>query len=148
MNLQAQYIVGFTDGVGCFHVGVSKQSSYETGYQILPEFTVTQHKRDIKILYALKSYFKCGVVRHNNKNAYSYRVRKRDHLVNIIVPFFEKHTLKTLKNVDFRKFRKVLLLMEKSEHLNPEGFEKIMNILERKKNLLKIESDPSRNTMG
>ena len=148
MNLQAQYIVGFTDGVGCFHVGVSKQSSYETGYQILPEFTVTQHKRDIKILYALKSYFKCGVVRHNNKNAYSYRVRKRDHLVNIIVPFFEKHTLKTLKNVDFRKFRKVLLLMEKLEHLNPEGFEKIMNILERKKNLLKIESDPSRNTMG
>ena len=140
MNLQAQYIVGFTDGEGCFHVSVSKQKPHEIGYQVLPEFTVAQHKRDIKILYALKSYFNCGVVRNQRKNIYCYRVRKREHLINIIIPFFEKHPLKTLKNVDFQKFRKIVLLMEKGEHLNPAGFGQIIDILERKKKLLKIES--------
>ncbi len=53
MNLQTQWILGFVDGEGCFHVAVNKNSTMTLGYQVLPEFTVTQHERDIKVLYAL-----------------------------------------------------------------------------------------------
>ena len=128
MNLQTQWIVGFVDGEGCFHIAINKNETLTSGYQVLPEFTVTQHERDIKVLYALKTFFGCGVVRVNHENRYCYRVRGFHHLQEIIVPFFEKHKLLTTKRVNFEKFRRVLLMMERKEHLTLQGLEKIREI--------------------
>ena len=128
MRLEAQWIVGFTDGEGCFHVAINKHPDMKTGYQVLPEFTVVQHKRDVQILHALKAHFGCGVVRSNHGDRMAWRVRGQGHLLERIIPFFEKHTLKTKKNVDFRKFRRILLMMEKGEHLTGEGIERIREI--------------------
>ncbi len=128
MNLQTQWIVGFVDGEGCFHIGINKNTTMKSGFQVLPEFTVTQHEKDIKVLYALKSFFGCGVVRVNHGDRYCYRVRGFDHLKNIIIPFFEKHKLLTAKRIDFEKFRDVVLMIEKKHHLTPEGLEKICEI--------------------
>jgi hypothetical protein len=128
MQLEAQWIVGFVDGEGCFYVGINPHAEMSIGHQILPEFTVVQHERDVAILYALKAYFGCGVVRTNHGDRMAYRVRSKDHLLQKIVPFFMKHPLKTKKNVEFLKFRDVLLLMEKDDHLTAEGVEKIRAI--------------------
>ena len=128
MDLNAQWIVGFTDGEGCFHIGINKNQEMKLGDQVLPEFTVVQHQVDEQVLYALKAYFGCGVVRKNHATRFCYRVRGHDNLLHKILPFFEKHQLKTRKRVDFLKFRKVVLLMEKGEHLNPDGLEKIRQI--------------------
>ena len=128
MVLEAQWIVGFVDGEGCFHVGINPHKEMTTGYQVLPEFTVVQHKRDIKVLHALKSYFDCGVVRTNHGDRMAYRVRGIKHLVEIIIPFFMNHSLKTEKNIDFKKFRHILLEMEKGNHLTSEGVEEIRRI--------------------
>lgn len=127
-NLQAQWIAGFVDGEGCFYVGINKHPEMSAGYQILPEFTVVQHKRDIQILYALKSFFGCGVVRSNHGDRMAYRVRSIQHLNEVIIPFFEKHSLKTKKKLDFIKFRKILLVMKKNDHLSAEGIAKIRSI--------------------
>lgn len=128
MKLEAQWIVGFVDGEGCFHVGINPHKEMTTGYQVLPEFTVVQHKRDVKVLHALKSYFGCGVVRTNHGDRMAYRVRGIKHLIEIIIPFFMNHSLKTEKNIDFKKFRHVLLEMEKGNHLTSEGVEEIRRI--------------------
>ena len=128
MELNAQWIVGFVDGEGCFHIGINKNSTMTLGVQVLPEFTVVQHQRDEQVLYALKAYFGCGVVRKNHGTRLCYRVRGHENLLQRILPFFEKHQLKTRKRVDFAKFRKVVLLMEKGEHLTQEGLEKIRQI--------------------
>ena len=53
------------------------------------------------------------------------------HLLEHIVPFFVKHPLKTRKNVDFLKFRDVLLLMEAGNHLTAEGVERIRSIAQQ-----------------
>ena len=66
MDLNAQWIVGFVDGEGCFHIGINKNQKMTLGVQVLPEFTVVQHQRDEQILYALKDFFGCGVVRKNH----------------------------------------------------------------------------------
>ena len=133
MKLEAQWIVGFVDGEGCFHISINKNETMTLGYQVLPEFTVVQHEKDVKVLHALKAYFRCGVVRVNRKDKTStrmaYRVRNVTHLLDIISPFFLEHQLKTQKNVEFRKFRKVLLLMEKGKHLTEEGLEEIRDIV-------------------
>jgi hypothetical protein len=128
MNLNAQWIVGFVDGEGCFHIGINQNQEMKLGVQVLPEFTVVQPQVDEQVLYALKAYFGCGVVRKNHGTRLSYRVRGHQNLLHRIIPFFEKHQLKTRKRVDFAKFRKVVLLMEKEEHLKPDGLEKIRQI--------------------
>ncbi len=128
MNLNAQWIVGFVDGEGCFHVGINKNDSMSLGFQVLPEFTVVQHEVDEQVLHAFKDYFRCGVVRKNHGTRLSYRVRGQENLRDRIIPFFENHKLKTRKRIDFEKFRKVILLIEKGEHLTPEGLQKIRQI--------------------
>jgi LAGLIDADG endonuclease len=131
VKLETQWIAGFVDGEGCFHVGINPHAEMKAGVQVLPEFTVVQHKRDVQILNALKAHFGCGVVRTNHGDRMAYRVRGQEHLLQIIIPFFMKHPLKTKKNVDFLKFRDCLLLMEKGDHLTPEGLEKIRTIAAR-----------------
>ena len=131
MNLTTEWIAGFVDGEGCFHVGINKHPEMTSGYQVLPEFTVVQHERDAKVLYALKAHFGCGVVRPNHGNRLAYRVRGLEHLRECIIPFFEKHKLKTSKRVNFEKFRRVLILMERGVHLTPEGVEQIRTIKAR-----------------
>ena len=127
-KLQTQWIVGFTDGEGCFFIGINKNLTMKQGLQILPEFTIVQHKKNIQTLYALKDYFQCGVVRRNHGDRMCYRVRGQKNLVNQILPFFEKHPLKTTKQIDFKKFRKVVLMIEKKQHLNEDGIIKIRQI--------------------
>ena len=128
MNLDSHWVVGFVDGEGCFHVGINAHTDMRTGYQVLPEFTVVQHERDAQVLHGLKAFFGCGVVRVNHGDRLAYRVRSLEHLRERIVPFFLSHPLKTKKNVDFLKFRDVLLLMERGEHLTPEGIDNIRRI--------------------
>ncbi len=127
-KLEAHWVVGFVDGEGCFFVGINAHPEMTSGFQVLPEFTVVQHQRDIQLLYALKKFFGCGVVRNNRDDRMAYRVRSLDHLDERIVPFFEQHPLKSKKRIDFLKFRKILQLMKKGEHLKPEGIERIRAI--------------------
>ena len=128
MRLNAQWVVGFVDGEGCFHIGINKNPEMRLGVQVLPEFTVVQHQIDEQVLHGLKAYFGCGVVRKNHGTRLSYRVRGQANLLQKILPFFEKHQLKTKKRVDFAKFRRVILMMEKGEHLSLDGLEKIRQI--------------------
>lgn len=128
MKLDAQWITGFVDGEGCFYVGINAHPEMTAGFQVLPEFTVVQHKRDVQVLHALKSYFGCGVVRVNHGERMAYRVRGQQDLNEHIVPFFAKHSLKTKKNVDFIKFRHVLKMMEAGVHLTADGIEEIRKI--------------------
>ena len=120
-----QWIVGFVDGEGCFYVGCFRNSSMTNGYQIQADFTVVQHERDIQILYGLKQYFECGTVVVNHGNRYAFRVRKLEHLVDIIIPFFEKHKLKSKRRIEFEKFRTICLKLQNGVHLTPEGFEEV-----------------------
>jgi hypothetical protein len=146
MELESQWIVGFVDGEGCFHVAINKHAEMSAGYKVLPEFTIVQHKRDVQVLHALKAYFGCGVVRINHGDRMAYRVRGFEHLMERIVPFFEKHSLKTKKNVDFLKFRRVLLMMQRGDHLTTEGIEEIRKLKEQMNRQTKIESDPIGNS--
>ncbi len=128
MNLEPQWVVGFVDGEGCFHVGINQHADMTAGFQVLPEFTVVQHERDVQALHALKAFFGCGVVRKNHGDRMAYRVRSKEHLLERIIPFFEQHELKTKKRVDFQKFRRVVRMMGENRHLTSEGIEEIRRI--------------------
>ncbi len=128
MKLDAQWITGFVDGEGCFHVGVNPHREMTVGYQVLPEFTVVQHERDVQLLHALKAHFGCGVVRINHGDRMAYRVRSIKNLLEHIIPFFVKYPLKSKKRSDFEKFRDILNMMKAGDHLTAEGIDKIRSV--------------------
>ena len=127
MILSNEWISGFVDGEGCFHISVLKHSDMSVGYQVLPEFTVVQHERDKQILFALKEFFKCGVVRRNHGDRWCYRVRKLSNLTTLCA-FFDKHPLKTKKRIDYIRFRRITDRMSNGEHLTPDGLRRIVDI--------------------
>ena len=131
-RLTAQWICGFVDGEGDFFVDINSHQEMTSGFQVLPEFTVVQHERDVQLLYALKKFFGCGVVRQDHEGHMCYRVRSVEHLRERITPFFEKHELRSKKRVDFIKFRRILLLMERGLHLTTEGIAEIRAITEQR----------------
>ena len=128
MSLDPNWIAGFVDGEGCFHVGISKHPELRFSYQILPELTVVQHERDIDLLQRLRSSMKCGVVRRNHGERYCWRVRDLKNLDQVVVPFFEKYKLRSKKRIEFQRFAKVVHMMIRKEHLSREGFDKIKKI--------------------
>ena len=128
MKINPYWVAGFVDGEGTFYVGINKNKTMSIGYQVLPEFRIVQHKKDIKLLYALKTFFGAGVVRINHDDRYELRIRSLDHLNKIILPFFDKHPLITQKQFDFIKFKRIIGLMNKNMHLNKNGLLKIIDL--------------------
>ncbi len=131
MNLDPQWIVGFVDGEGCFFVGINRQPTMTVGFQVLPEFIVVQHVRDIQLLHALKAYLGCGVVVKSHGDRWAYRARGHANLMSKILPFFERHKLKSRKRQEFESFRRVVLMMDRKEHLTAKGLEEIEAIAGR-----------------
>ncbi len=127
MELTPDWVVGFVDAEGCFYVGINPHPSLKTGYQVLPEFRVVQHQRDVRILYALKRFFGCGVVRRNHGDRWELRIRKLGCLRRV-VEFFEAHPLLTSKQVDFKKFARVVRWMTEGRHLSREGLAEIIEL--------------------
>lgn len=130
VQISADWVVGFVDGEGCFHVSIVRNPTTSTGYQVIPEFVVVQHKRSIQVLYALKAFFRCGVVRPNREERYAYRVRKLACL-EAIADFFLRHPLKTTKQQDFLVFRRILFFMKEGKHLSIKGLLEIAEEVER-----------------
>ena len=118
--LNPQCIVGFVDGEGCFNLDVHKKADMKWGLQMQPEFTVVQNEVDIQILYAFKDYFQCGSVGVNRRDEYGtryhYRVKSVKDLNEKIIPFFDSHSLKTKKKVEYIRFRRICLLMQEGYH--------------------------------
>ncbi len=127
MELTPEWVVGFVDGEGCFFVGIQRNPKTSTGYQVIPEFRIVQHMRDLPVLHGLKRFFGCGSVCQDHEDRWELRIRKLENLRQVAA-FFEKHPLKTKKQIDFLKFRDVLRLMKLQEHLALEGIRKIASI--------------------
>ena len=128
-RLNPDWIVGFIDGEGCFHVGISRHPEVRFGYQIPPELTVVQHQRDIDLLHSLRSAMKCGVVRRNHGDRYCWRVRDLKNLAEVIVPFFDKFGfLSAKKKRDYSKFKQLVELLVQKQERTPEGIRRILEI--------------------
>ena len=130
-RLDPWWIAGFVDGEGCFSISIVKNASTSLGYQIFPEFVVTQGAKSLSVLEDVQTFFNCGGIyenrRHDNhkENLYRYCVRSVDDITRQIIPFFEEYPLQTAKQYDFVTFCQVIDMLKNKEHLNADGFDKI-----------------------
>ena len=127
------YIAGFVDGEGTFHIAIQKTANVRVGYQLIPEFRVSQRTDRVKILRKILNLFKCGYIKDNharnlNDKNLVYTVRNKEDLWNIIIPFFKRYQLQSAKDLDFRKFVKIVEEMRNRVHLNPKGLLSLLKI--------------------
>jgi LAGLIDADG DNA endonuclease family protein len=130
------WVSGFIDGEGCFCVNINRCSATRLGWQVRPEFVVTQGARSIGALETLEEFFGCGAIyrntRHDNhrEDVYRWCVRRRDDLIGRVVPFVQKVPLRTSKARDYEHFVRVLELMECECHLELAGIAEIAKLVE------------------
>ncbi len=126
------YIAGFVDGEGSFSITIQRSKNVRLGIQITPEFHVSQHRNRKEVLKLIQKHLDCGYIKPNHsKNPYDLTwvlvVRDLKNLRERVIPFFEKYPLFS-KEDDFRKFRKVVKMMERKLHLTIQGLKEILKI--------------------
>ena len=133
-RLTVGWIVGFVDGEGCFSVTIQRNATTISGWQVFPEFVVTQGAKSLSVLQTLQAFFRCGKIFINRRKdnhrepLYRYCVRTVSDLREKIIPFFQQYPLWTAKRQDFAKFVRVVELMEERQHLTLEGLQQIAAI--------------------
>jgi hypothetical protein len=124
------YISGYVDGEGSFSVVVNRNPSCRTGYQLVPEFHVSQNDDRAQVLAVIRNRFGgCGYIKPNGKRdrALVYVVRKRIDLLERVIPFFEASPLLSSKHRDFEKFAAIVRAMAMGHHLTDLGFEELLH---------------------
>jgi hypothetical protein len=138
--IKVGWVVGFVDGEGCFSISFVRQQDrigrrgYKLGYQVAARFVVAQGASSRSCLEELQEFFGVGKVygnrRHDNhrEDMCQFVVSDRRDLLDSIVPFFERHPLRSAKREDFLKFAQILYMMECGRHLCPPGLVEIAEI--------------------
>jgi hypothetical protein len=122
-----EWMAGFTSGEGCFFVGVKKSSTYKAGFQVVLEFSISQHIRDELLLKSFEDYFGCGKL-YIYKSWVTFKCHKFADLEQKIIPFFRKHEIIGVKSEDFECRCKVADIIHNKEHLTEDGLERIRQI--------------------
>ena len=129
--LNSMWVAGLVDGEGCFSVSIHRNPHVRRtrGWQITAVFQVSQHERYRQVLECLVDVFGCGRVRSKGPNSSVdvYSVTSLEQLERNVIPFFERHRL-VVKGPDFERFATIVRSMRRKEHLDPEGFERIVRL--------------------
>lgn len=136
--VSADYIVGLTDGEGCFYVNVHNSPHYGGGARIDLNFHIKMNERDRLLLEKVKNTFDCGNVyfqkeqRKNHTQCYRYTVGSHKDNIGEIIPFFEKHPLQSAsKQKSFHAFCKIAKIVETKKHLTESGVKQIRKLKAR-----------------
>ncbi|MCO6432576.1 MAG: LAGLIDADG family homing endonuclease [Deltaproteobacteria bacterium] len=125
------YIAGFVDGEGSFHVAVQRNPTVAIGWQIIPEFHVSQNLCSKNVLELIQSALKCGYIRPNHRTSlkditWVFVVRSREDLLGKVIPFFERYELRTTKRADFETFASIVKRMQDGEHRTRKGLSSLL----------------------
>ena len=131
--VSADYLVGITDGEGCFYVNVSKMSAYKTGYRIQMHFHLKLQEIDKSVLDKIKNTLGCGGVyfqkeqRRNHTQCYRYTVSSQKDIFDKLIPFFRQNKLQTKSKLrNFELFCEIASLIKAGKHLQQSGIDKIL----------------------
>jgi hypothetical protein len=134
-TVSSDYLVGLTDGEGCFFVNIWKTPAFRAGASVQMHFHIKMQERDRALLEKVRNTLQCGEVyfqkevRTNHCQCYRYTVSARRDIVSKVIPFFKRHLLQTAtKQKNFKFFCRIAELLEKGVHLTPAGVEKIRKL--------------------
>nr|AYE67638.1 hypothetical protein [Annulohypoxylon stygium] len=146
-----RWFVGFTEGEGCFSILIINKTKgsalNKSRINIVLDFQLTQHSRDILLIKSLVDYLGCGNVYYYpdksallllrrrddsrlrlESNGVYFKARAKEDLKTKILPIFEKYPLKGVKNLNLLDFIQAVKIIDSKDHLTEEGLNKILDL--------------------
>jgi hypothetical protein len=157
------WISGFVSGDSTFSVSIEK-SNNKLGKRVRLIFGTCLHIRDKDLLIGMANYFKIlnfnlpdigdliefnlvnsskaltGVHCSESNNTSLLQIKNNFDIENKVIPFFNQFPILGVKRLDFEDFKTVAELIKNKEHLNAEGLNKIIKIVEGMNLDRKLES--------
>lgn len=96
-----QWLVGFTDGDGCFNVYVNESHKIFT-------FKISQKNNNLRALHYIKKNLGVGSVVEDKRGMAHFLIRNKKDLIETIIPIFDKFPLLTSKEFSYQQFKKCL----------------------------------------
>lgn len=113
----AHWLVGVTDGDGCFSFSVDKKKNSIWNCT----FKIGQTTSNYRLLYFIKENLGFGKINSKSgKNMAEFRIRERKTLLNLIVPLFTKFPLYSTKQFYFLQWVKALETLENKKLASAE----------------------------
>ena len=104
-NIYEAYLVGLIEGDGYFYITKNgKYIKYELGLEI--------SRREVKLIYKLKSILGVGEVNYRNRERREMvclRIRNKKHLKSKILNIFDKYSMCKKKQIDYLIFKNALI---------------------------------------
>ena len=101
--------MGVVDGDGSFTI--SKSGTFEKSKWTL-YFKVSQSTYNLRLLYYIKSKLGVGSVYVDpNNNMASFRLRNVSHIIERLIPIFDKYPLLTSKYYNYDRFKKAAYIL-------------------------------------
>lgn len=106
-----EWLVGLTDGIGGFNIDITPHG-IEDPVRVPPvkfSYILNVPIHNIQLLYKIKSLLGSGNI-IKDKYKCKYIISNNKHLINIIIPIFDKYPLLTNKYNRYRVFRESIIL--------------------------------------
>lgn len=136
-TVSIDYIVGLTDGEGCFYVCVRSPYNKNGGAMVELTFHIKMRAKDKSLLEKIKNTLNCGNVyfqkekRVNHVQCYRYTVNSHRDILGKIIPFFQEHHLESTKQEDFKTFCKIAEMVCQGKHHSYKGIKEIKQLKSR-----------------
>jgi len=125
--IDPNYISGFTQTDGGFHIEVTLNNEMKLGYRIQLIFNITQHEISKEVLEMIKHFFGKGTLQLDKRNnCWTFFMKGHGNANQIICPHFKNFPIYSAKWVSFFIFMRVLEMINNKEHLTKEGLAKIV----------------------
>ena len=126
-NLDPWFITGLVDAEGSFMLGFFKSDTYRMGYQIQAIFKIALRSSDLDLLSQIQKFFGLGKITKHGETSSQYTVKSLKDLETIIA-HFDNYPLLGQKWADYTLFKSAVQLIKDKEHLNKQGFNKLLCI--------------------
>ena len=133
-KLHPQYVIGFIDGEGSFSVSIGKHKTLKRGLEVRPEFEIELRADDRDILERICATIGCGRIYDLSYERYGwyphvkYKIGGIRDMQKYLLPFLDRHKPQAKKGEVYKRFRQIVTMFSRKEHLTDKGFKTIVRL--------------------
>ncbi len=142
MGITKEWLIGFIEGEGNFHVALSDikktRPNYPFEYYPVPQFRIFLREDDLEVLQKIKEFLGFGEIYHKSlKRNRHMGFKSRDQYNFVCSSLKNLLALKTLlsdgeffskKKQDTEIFFKIVDIRASKRHLTPEGYQEVISL--------------------
>jgi hypothetical protein len=123
------FLGGFIEGEGSYCASIKFQDGTRFGFFVDPEFLLYQHEHGRALLELAQRVFGTGSLfrKPGNESVLVFRIGARRSLTERVIPFLMKYVYPfSAKQDQIFAFAEIVDLLERKQHLIPEGMVRIV----------------------